>query len=76
MRTDYEIAKYLVENCNEKGFVDAVKFYDDLGIKDFEFNKNGGYDRLVRIGFIAKESDMSRYIVGERAKEYYRSNTP
>ena len=35
MRTDYEIAKYLTENCNDKGYVDAVKFYNDLGIKDF-----------------------------------------
>ena len=76
MKTDYEIVKYLVENCNEKGVVDAEKFYKDLEIDDYLFASNGEYKRLVRIGYIAKESDMARIIVTENAKEYYRSNTP
>ena len=70
------IIKYLVENCDANNTVDAFKFYDDLGINDYEFIKNGEYDRYADLGYIAKESDMARIIVTEKAKEYYRSNTP
>lgn len=70
------IIKYLVENCDSNNVVDAFNFFEDLHINDFEFAKSGDFNRLIRSGYIAKESDMARIIVTEKAKEYYRSNTP
>ena len=70
------IIKYLVENCDTNNSVDAYKFYKDLKISDYEFVVNGEYKKYVNAGYIAKESDMARIIVTEKAKEYYRSNTP